>query len=156
MWWVRQGGGILVNLINRSRGENHLPLAVSIVLATVIILLIQDLRAHDDMACLKKALYPAKVVKVDAGVRVFVVVPKVEVKQLMKSVPKVEECWKQMGWESENWNISYFDQKKYAGYKEDKLDLVDWSDHYLAEYDHEKGILTIYQPGKKVIRIRKK
>ena len=133
-----------------------MPAAVSMFFALLFILLSTNLGANDDMTCLQRALYPAKVAKVDAGLRIFVVVSKVDVKQVKKSIPKIEACRKQMGWESENWNISYFDQKKYAGYREDKLDLVDWSDHYLAEYDHEKSILTMYQPGKRVIPIGKK
>ena len=113
---AKQGGGILVNLTNRPEGQNHLPVGCEYYVSSfsssfprIWARIRHDLHAKSALSSeSRKGWCRAENIcsRVEGGCEAG-----------EKINTKVEACPKQMGWESENWNISYFDQKKYAGYR---------------------------------------
>lgn len=115
-----------------------------------VLFLLQGLSGGEDYSCLSQALSPAKVVRID-GTAIFVVVDKVSVKSVEKSISETEKCLQTAGWGGDIWSIVYFSDKKYAGYTAEpniaKNKLSGWGKAYLALYEHSKGKLTL-RPGK--------
>jgi hypothetical protein len=90
---------------------------------------------------------------VDRSERLFVVAGRETVSDLSAMKKLLEQAREYIsrcrpGWSSE-WSVSVFSEAKYVGYKDEPA-IVEfhkdgsWSRAYLAEYDHEKGVLTRY------------
>lgn len=134
------GGGTLVNLTNNC------------ILSLCLLLFAGCANAATDkppLECAISAIGEDTIAKVHYKQRrFFIVKDKVDVETLTPLIKEIQNCLAKHEW-SKKWSLSIFAEKKLAGYKDEPAIIPfhtdeQWAKGYLAEYDSETGILTLF------------
>lgn len=136
---INQGGGILINSINKLFLLN-----VVLVFCLFSVACASEI-ANIDIKCIEKNL-GVKVVRIDNNnQRLFIVNENISSEYFISKLDKIKSCLDNSGWGGD-WAISIFNKAECAGYKDEKKIIPlhknnEWAKAYKMEYSNSSGVL---------------